>query len=242
MEQTTIDPVKALRILNDIIEDEQDQELKAELRKPAPPPEKKLRGMTHDKAIERPSYEDEATKILANPTPSITEAESRMDIPSQGEVDDLLMSDAPLSIKDIKFLIRAAFRSIELHQAYIEDMVSNVNAAIESLNRKAEFLQVPQTSQKIPVRQTKSSAFEIKAGNIDKYLVDPPPTLKITRSRLKELVANVEGEWIDVSEVGAFSRETLQDLKDNWTKDTIVATLTKKRCVWDGARTGSSSW
>lgn len=228
MEQPAIDPVKALKILNDIIEEEQDPELKAELRKPAPPHEKKLRGIVHDKAIERPSYEDEAVKVLAAPTPSVTEAESRMDIPSQEEVDELLMSDRSLSAKEIRFLIRAAFRSIELHQAYIEDMVSNVNAAIESLNRKAEFLLVPQTSQKIPVKQTKSSAFEIKSGNIDKYLVDPPPTLKVARSKLKDIVTNVEGEWIDVSEIASLTRDTLQMAREDWSEKNILKILAKK--------------
>lgn len=227
MDPPVIDPVAALNTLNKLINEEDDPELKAELRKPAPKHEKRLVGLVHDKSIERPSYEDEAAKLLREPTPSVTEAESRIDLPSQDEVDSILASDQALSDKDVKFLIRSVFRTMELHQVYVEEMVANVNAAIESLNRKAEFLQVPGPTQKVPVKQDKPLPFDVSSTDLTKYLLDPPPTIKVTRSRLKEIVSKVQGEWIDNSEVSNLSREQLDGVMKDWTEKTVVKLLSK---------------
>lgn len=222
-----VDPEAALRALSNLIDAEEDESTKAELKavmaKPLP-----------DAKPSRPSYEEEATKhsklfhTTLSPPRSITESARRIDFPGPEEVEDLLLSEKPLTQDTTKVVLLGLFKTMELHQRYVDDTFQNITAAIESLNRKAEFLTIPGLSQTAPIKETKPSLFELPKGDITKYILNPPITKRAVRVRLIEIVSSVGGDWVDETTVRSIPNDQLASLLVHWNEEEIRRILTKK--------------
>jgi len=221
-----LDPEAALKALDKLIDAEEDESVKADLRaarsKPIPGPNPK-----------RPSFEDEAAKrrvvVSSSRSPPRSTADSarRIDFPSQEEIEGILLSDSPLNSENTKVVLLGLFKSIEMHHQYVDDTFQNMTAAIESLHRKAEFLTVPVTSQTIPIKNPQPSLFTISKGNIAKYLVNPPVTKRMVRTRLLEIANSVQGKWLSTEEVQSLSNETVTLALRQWDEQTIRKVLSK---------------
>jgi len=222
-----LDPEAALASLDRIIDAEEDESIKEELKavraKPLPEPNQP-----------RPSFEDEAGKRSRSynksrsPPMSLSDSARRVDLPSQEEVENILLSDTPLDHTVTKTVLLGLYQSMELHHQYVDDALQNITAAIESLNRKSEFLSVPTVSQAVPIKESKPSLFSLPKGDIVKYVLNPPVTRKTTKMRLRDIVREVEGPWISPDCVEALPDSKLVILQKNW-NETAIRSLIEVR-------------
>jgi len=182
----------------------------------------------------RLSYEDKAANIqlaMAGEKAGHTKsATPDQDWPDMEEVESILSTNSDhVPEESLKTVLKGIVRYQQHLASYVEASFMEINASIETITRKVEFLGVPSTL-KVPLAQEKERAvFTNPKTELRSYFLPgaSPPTLKACRIRLVDIASNTPGDWIPLSDINALNPSVLAYLKDHWEEGTVKAKIGK---------------
>jgi hypothetical protein len=172
----------------------------------------------------RPSFEDNADKLMHMEE----ETSEGTEWPNMDEVESILSEDTgTLGQSDLKTVLRGLVRQQAQLISFVEASKKDMENIVEQLTRRVEFLGVPSSLKAGILPPTSRVTFASKSDDIKAYFLpgNEPPTLKVCRLKLQEIVQSTPGPWKSQAQIIDLDPSVLLSLKNNWSEEAVRAVL-----------------